>query len=472
MPQAEDRLTTPIHSSPDIDHITWRTVLQMAWPLVIANSFWNLQLTVDRIFLGMLSTEALGAAMAVSGVFWAPMALLQQTAAYVTTFVAQYYGARNYPEMGRAFWQAIYISILGGIAFLGLNFLSSLFFESVGHSPALLKLEVKYFNSLAWSALPTALVAAISGYFTGLGNTRVVIGINFVGLLLNMILDYLLIFGNWGFPALGIEGAGYATALATYGAAIYGGYLVLIKNHEFHKELVSGWRWSTDLMRQYLRFGLPSGFQWALEGLAFTVFLIILGKTSEGDAALAASSISMTVMMLAVLPALGIAQSVMSLVGQSLGADRPEQAVRATWLGVRVTFIYIATVALTFILFPNFYLSWFENTNNPLLWQQTLSLSQGLLKIIAVFVLLDSLYFNFSFALKGAGDTRFVSLVALIMPWPILVAPAYFVREWESATLWAWSFAIIYSLVIVSILFFRFKQGKWKSMRVMQANSV
>ena len=69
----------------------WKQILAIAWPLIVANSFWNLQLTIDRIYLGAWSTEALGAAMAVMGVFWTPMALLQQTAGYVTTFVAQYF---------------------------------------------------------------------------------------------------------------------------------------------------------------------------------------------------------------------------------------------------------------------------------------------------------------------------------------------------------------------------------------------
>ena len=73
-----------------------KQILAIAWPLIVANSFWNCSLTIDRIYLGAWSTEALGAAMAVMGVFWTPMALLQQTAGYVTTFVAQYFGAREH----------------------------------------------------------------------------------------------------------------------------------------------------------------------------------------------------------------------------------------------------------------------------------------------------------------------------------------------------------------------------------------
>ena len=113
----------------------WKKILAVAWPLILANSFWNLQLTIDRIFLGALSTEALGAAMAVMGVFWVPMALLQQTSGYVITFVAQYFGAKESHKIGACIWQAVYVSIVGGTLFLGLNLLSVWFFALIGHSP-------------------------------------------------------------------------------------------------------------------------------------------------------------------------------------------------------------------------------------------------------------------------------------------------------------------------------------------------
>src|SRR5262249_36349182 len=111
----------------------WTQILLIAWPLVVANSFWNLQLTIDRIFLGQHSTESLGAAIAVMGVFWVPMALLQGTANYVMTFVAQYYGADEKEKIGACVWQSIYVSVFGGIAFLGLNFLSPFFFTLISN---------------------------------------------------------------------------------------------------------------------------------------------------------------------------------------------------------------------------------------------------------------------------------------------------------------------------------------------------
>jgi multidrug resistance protein, MATE family len=444
----------------------WTHILKIAWPLIIANSFWNLQLTIDRIFLGMHSTESLGAAMAVMSVFWVPMALLQQTASYVTTFVAQYYGAKEEHKIGSCLWQAFYVSIIGGLAFLFLQFLTPSFFSLIGHSSQIQTLEVRYFNSLTYTALPTAIVAAISGFFTGLGRTQIVIVINFMGLILNALLDYLIIFGHFGFPKLGIEGAGIATAIATYGAALIGLFLLFNHNHEIRFKIKSQWQWRKHLIMQFLKFGIPSGLQWSLEGLAFTAFLIIMGRLKNGEAALASSSIAVTVMMLAVLPTLGVAQSVLTLVGQKLGEKRPEEAEQFTWDGVQISFIYISLVALTFWLVPEFYLAWFKNEGNPILWKQVSELAPKLLAIVGIFTLFDSIYLNISFALKGAGDTRFVSLIALLIPWPCMVLPAFLLQSHENAAVLSWGFTVLYTFVLCLILTYRFKQGKWKLMSV------
>lgn len=439
----------------------------IAWPLIVANSFWNLQLTIDRIFLSDYSTESLGAAMAVMGVFWTPMALLQQTSGYVTTFVAQYFGAKNFKMIGPSVWQAIYLSLIGGALFIGLIFISDALFTFIDHPKPVRDLEIIYFNSICFSALPTALVAAFSGFFTGLGNTKTVMWINGVGLIFNVLFDYLLIFGNLGFPALGIAGAGYATALANVFAALFGFALVFRAKHDQIYNLWNGWKLNLDLSKRFIKYGIPSGLQWAFEGLAFTVFLILIGRFAHGEAALASSSITVTVMMLSILPSMGMAQAVMVLVGQHLGEKRPQEAEKSVWSGVQVTAMYMIVASITFVLFPGFYLSWFKNESNLDLWQQVSFMVPYLLMFTAVFTTFDSLNLNFSFALKGAGDTKFVSLVSLFLPWPVMVLPTYLFAEWEGAVFWAWGAATVYGMTISCIFWRRFVGGKWKKMSVM-----
>jgi MATE family multidrug resistance protein len=444
----------------------WKFLLKLAWPLIIANSFWNLQLTIDRVFLGQFSTEALAAAMAVMGVFWTPMALLQQTAAYVMTFVAQYFGAQENKMIGPAVWQAFYLSVAGGLLFLGLIPVADFIFNMMGHSNDVRALESSYFQALCYSALPTAIVAAVSSFFSGLGNTRVVMGINCVGLIANVIFDYLLIFGRFGFPALGVAGAGYATALATLCSAIYALWLLFRKENEEAFAVRSAWKVRWDLMKRYLRFGLPSGLQWALEGLAFTVFLIFVGRMSNGDAALASSGIVVTVMMLAVLPAMGMAQAVAIQLGQHLGEQKPDLAEAYTWSGLQLSLMYIITVGFSFLLFPHFYLSWFHNPTQAALWNEVSTIVPYLLMYVALFTCFDSMNLIFSFALKGAGDTRFVTLVALTVPWPLMVMPTWLMKDWNGAVYWAWGAASFFIIFQSFIFLARFRGGKWKTMSV------
>ncbi len=449
------------------NHISnWKTVLKLAWPLIIANAFWNLQLTIDRIFLSHYSTEALGAAMAVMGVFWVPMALLQQTAAYAMTFVSQYAGAKQFEQIGPALWQAIYISLGGGLLILLLAPFSAWGFAWMDHDPNLQVLEVSYFNALLFSALPAAVLAAAGGYFSSVDKSSYVMWVNLVGLLSNVLFDSLLIFGLGPLPAMGVAGAGYATAIANVVAAAFSLYLVFSTPEQERFHLRRGWRIDFDLMRRYLRFGVPSGLQWALEGLAFTAFLIIIGRTQNGTAGLAASGIAVTLMMLSVLPSIGVAQAVSVLVGKHLGDKRPDLAEAYTWTGWQIVISYISLVSISFVFFPQFYLSWFFNPEDPILWQQVSIIVPYLLMAVALFTLFDSMNFIFSFALKGAGDTLFVTIIALILPWPLMVAPTWFTRHEANSVYLAWIAASFFIIVQALVFLGRFRRGKWKKMSV------
>jgi MATE family multidrug resistance protein len=446
----------------------WKDLLVVAWPLIIANSFWNIQMTIDRIFLGQFSMDALAATVAVTGVFWAPMALVQQTAGYVTTFVAQLFGADRHREIGSSVWQSIYVSIAGGLLFLLLIPLAPGMFRLMGHAPHLQVLEVEYFQAMTYSALPAALVAAASGFFTGLGRSSIIMWINAVGMVGNIVLDYMMIFGKFGFPAWGVAGAGYATALSSMIAAVFGFYLVFKTENEKTYATRSSWKFNPDLFQRFLKFGLPAGLQWSLEGLAFTAFLLIVGRMPQGEAALAASGIAVTIMMLAIMPVFGVGQAASVLLAQHLGEDNTREAELVAWSGFQVSWLYVFTIGTTFFFFPHFYIQWFQNAENAVLWQQVAQTTAYLLIFVSGFILFDSMNLVFSMCLKGAGDTRFVSAFALVIPWPIMVLPTWLMKDWEGALYWAWGAASLYSIVQAMVFWRRFEGGKWKKMRVIE----
>lgn len=444
----------------------WLIVLNIAWPLIIANGFWNIQLTIDRIFLSSYATEALGAASAVTSIYWVPMALLQQTSGYVSTFIAQYFGADEKNKIGLVFWQSVIVGILGGVLFLGLVPLSVMIFNYVGHSESMKTLEISYFKAICFSALPVALMASISGFFTGLGRTKMVLLLNGVGVSLNILFDYMFIFGNFGVKAFGVAGAGYATALGSLGSVLVGFFFIFkSRKNESDYGIRTSIKFNFNIMKRFLKFGLPSGLQWSLEGLAFTILLIFIGRYPNGDAALAASSLSFTIMMLSILPAMGVSRAAQILVSQHLGEKNPERAEKVAWTGLQISTVYVSLMALSFILFPDFYMSWFENKDS-MIWSEVSEIVPYLLMFVAAFVSFDSLSVAFSLVLKGAGDTKYVSIVALLLPWPLMVFPAYYVQDMQGAVYWAWAGTSVFMITQALVFFLRFLGGKWKKMSV------
>lgn len=443
-----------------------RELLKLALPLVLSNGFLTLQLTLDRIMLSRLDSDAVGAVMPAVMFFWTCFALVQNTANYATTFVAQYVGAGRPQRVGPAVWQGMYVGVLGGVAFLGLVPLSETFMSWGGHSPHLQALETGYFRCLCFAALPMAITAAASSFFAGRGDTWTVLVINAAGMVVNGLLAYALIFGHWGMPAWGIVGAGWATVAASTAAAAVACGLMFQARYRQTYATLSGWRLEPQLLIRLLRFGLPSGFQWFLDGVAFTAFALLVGRL--GEAELAATSIAGTLNLLAFLPPMGIAQAVAVLVGQRLGQDRPELAERTAWAGLRLAWTCMVCVAAFYVLAPQTLLALFQSGEAPAKWAPVAALVPELLRFIAVYCLFDSMGLVFSFALRGAGDTRFVTVAMVILSWSLMVLPVWIIAEMQGPLAWAWAFVMIYVIAFAFVLLVRFRHGKWKTMRVIE----
>lgn len=445
----------------------WKEVLHLAWPLIIANGFWIIQTTVDRIFLSQYSTNALAAATAVNSLFWAPMALVQNTASYSMTFTAQYYGSRQFEKIGASVWQSFYISVMGGLLFLLLIPLAPFIFGLLGHPEVLIQLEVNYFISLCLSAAPLSILASLGGFFAGIGKSRYIIPLNFIGVIFNAILNYAFIFGNWGLPEYGIAGAGYATGISTIVSCTLGFAFLFNKNNESLYKIRSTWKPKWELLKRYVRFGFPSGLQAALEGFAFSIFLILIGRLQDGNIALASTGVSLSIFMLAIMPVVGVAQATSVLVGQNIGRNLPERAVSLTHSSYQIGLAYALIIISSFIFFPNFYLSWFSNSSTPSSeWVEVVRITPILLYFIAAFLPFDCMNVIYAFALKGAGDTKFVSIAALAIPWPFMVVPTYFILNQPYALYWAWGFCSLYIILQGLCFLWRFQGGKWKSMKV------
>jgi MATE family multidrug resistance protein len=443
-----------------------RELLRLAWPLILGNSFWTLQIVLDRVLLSQSSSREVGAALSAAMIFWAFLTLFQYTANYATTFVAQYTGAGQPQRVGAVVGQALWFSIVAGLAFLLLLPFIGPLVALMRHTPELQRLEAAYLRVLCFSALPMLVTSSACSFFAGRGDSRTVLLVNAVSLAVNGPVAWVLIFGWGAIPALGIVGAGWATVAGTSASAVLS--LVLVLRRKYRQEFGNGHNWGFDreLFVRLMRFGVPNGIGVALDVVAFAVFVALIGGLGEVE--LAATSITGTLNLLAFLPMMGVGQAVEVLVGQRLGEDRPDEAARFAWTGALVSFGLTALVAVAYLLLPETLTMPFRSSRDAARWAEVQGVVPVLLRFVALYCLFDSLNMVFQFALRGAGDTRFVTAVAVALAWPIMVLPTWASWAYGWGLYWAWGFASLYIILLALTLLLRFLQGKWRTMRVIE----
>ncbi len=444
-----------------------RELLALALPLVVSQSFMTVQIFIDTVLLARHDSREMAASFPAVMWFWLPFGLLQVAAGYVSTFVAQYTGAGRPERVGPAVWQGIYFAILSGLLFLVMVPAAPHLIALGGHTPALQVLEVIYLRCLGFAALPMLVMAAVNGFFSGRGQTWTVLGIEAAGIAVNLLLDFVLIFGRAGFPELGIAGAGWATVAGSWVSALLALGLLLRPRVAEGFNIRRGWRLERELFVRLLKYGVPAGAQVFSDVLVFHAFVQLVGRLGEAQAG--ATALTVRLNMVAFLPMLGMAQAVSILVGQRLGADRPDLAERSAYTGLRWVFGYMCLVAAAYLLIPGILVAVFEGNRDPRAFAAMAALVPTLLACAAVYSLADAVNVTLSFALRGAGDTRFVSLLTFALAWPIMVVPTYLLVRAGGGIHWAWGFATAYILAMAACFFLRFRSGKWKSMRVIEA---
>ena len=436
-------------------------------PLILSTGSWSIQHFVDRVFLTWYSRDALAAVLPAAMLNFTFASFFIGTAVYVSTFVAQYVGARRSERVGPAVWQGIYFGMVAGVFLIGLMPLAETLFRWVGHDPAIRSLETAYFR-ISCLAGPTIVGPALAGFFTGRGKTMVVMWVNFASTGLNIGLDYAWIFGNWGFPEWGIEGAAAATVVARYSTLVF--YFVLFALPRFRKtyNTLSGWRPDRDLFGRLVRFGVPNGVQFMLEILGFSMFILLVGRL--GEIPLAACNLAFNINTLAFLPMIGLGIAVSTMVGRYLGQDRPDLAERSVWSAVQLVVLYMGSMALGYVLVPDLFISPFASRADPVTFGPVRELALVLLRFVAVYCVFDGLYIVFSAGIKGAGDTRFVMVTVAGLAWLIMVVPTYIACVVYGKGLFvAWIFVTTYIVLAGGVFYLRFRGGKWKSMRVIEA---
>lgn len=447
----------------------YNRVFRVCFPLVLSMSATTVMEFTDRVFLSNYSVDAISAVAPAGITAYLFMAFLGGIAGYAQVFIAQYWGAGKNNRIGSTLWQAIYFSIFAGLIFLLISwFAAKPIFSWAGHPEEIIALELVYFNILCRGAFLHVLMNALSAFFTGRGITRPVMLFHIIGMLVNIPLNYALIFGRFGFPELGVQGAALATVAAwlliTLLLALFTFTPINIKRYS----LSATWKFDGGLFLRLMKFGIPGSLQFTLDILAFTIFILLVGRI--GKLELAATNIVISINALAFMPSMGVSHGVSALVGQALGRGKPRQARAVAWSSMHLLLIYIFCVDVAFIFFPEALLALFIPQGQQVTeYQEIIRIGIPLLRIVSIYLLFDAMYMVFSAVLKGAGDTRFImwcvgSASLFLMILPLYVGINYLDFSIEQA--WYCVLLFIGSLFLVSTA--RYRQGKWQNMLVIE----
>jgi MATE family multidrug resistance protein len=392
------------------------------------------------------------------------------TAQYVSTFVAQYYGSGRHDRIGPSVWQGVYVALIGAGVLAAMIPLARPIFSAVGHDPRVVDLETVYFRILCLGAFPLIAANAFAGFFSGRGRSWPVMWVNVTATAVNLVLDYAMIFGRWGFPEMGMAGAGWATVIGQAVALTLFVALMIARDNNRTYRSVSGWRLDKELFLRLLRFGLPAGVQFFFDIFSFTIFVLFVGRL--GTISLAASNIALNINMLAFMPMIGCSMAISILVGQYLGRDRPETARRSVWSGFHLVFGYMAVLSALYVLVPRVLIAPFGAKSTAAEFAAIEAATVVLLRFAAAFGLADAFNLVFDGALKGAGDTRFVMFTFIVTSVALLVIPSYVVIVTLDLGLYAaWGVITVYVAALAVVFFWRFQGGRWMSMRVIETET-
>lgn len=391
--------------------------LRLAWPLALANLLQMLTYAVDVMFIARLGSAELAAsalAIAIYGlVIWALGGLVGALA----PMAAAELGARGpaLRPIRRTVRMALWLAVMSGSAAMALCAAAEPLMLLAGQDPHLAALAGQYMDLLLWSIIPMVGTVALRQFVSTLGRPIFATIITGAGIGINSLANYALVFGNFGFPAMGLEGAAIATLITSL--AIFGAYVVAIRlDRRLHAYHIFGFFWRPDWqrLRELVRIGAPIALTISAEAGVFAAAAFLMGLL--GEAQLAAHTLALQIIALAFQVPFGVSQAATIRVGYFFGAGDDAGVRRAGWAAIVMGtgFMLLTAAALLFapVLLLHIYLDPFDPANAQLVRDATAFLVIG-----AAFQLSDGMQVVAAGALRGLKDTRVPMYIALFAYW-------------------------------------------------------
>ncbi|MFA7677829.1 MAG: MATE family efflux transporter [Candidatus Omnitrophota bacterium] len=444
-----------------------REMIYIAMPMVISHACYTVMTFTDRMFLSRLGPEYMNAAMAGGLTAFMMMTFFLGLTGYATALVAQYLGSGKKDKCAVTVSQAAIIALVAYPLILFCRPLAHGLFEFMGIIPGQLTLQKIYFDILLWAVIVSLLRNCLSGFFSGIGKTKIVMISAFAAMFVNVVINYVLIFGKLGFPALGIRGAAYGTIAGGVSGLIILLVSYLGKANRREYRILESLRFDKAVMAGLLRFGYPAGLEMFLNLLAFDIVIMIFH--SAGAIAATASTIVFNWDMVSFVPLLGVEVGVTSLVGRYMGARDPDTAHKVTMSGLKMGAAYSAVVFILFFGFPQFLAEIFRPINSAGIFIEAKPVIVFMIRLASIYVLVEAMIVVFIGALRGAGDTFWAMLISVSLHWVLVPVLFVLLKIYGISLEISWSVVVGIFLMFSLLVYWRYSIGKWRKIAVVSA---
>lgn len=439
-------------------HITNREIWGIALPIMLGNLAQTIINFTDTAFLGHLGVVALGAAM-LAGLFYLFFTTIAAGFAVgIQIIVARRFGERNYGRIGVIFEHgSLFVLVLGSLLFSVLYFFSDQLLLWLIESRAIYESSVEYINYRQAGILFVCFNYLYRALYVGISNTKVITYSTIIMAVVNIVLDYCLIFGNWGFPQMGIGGAALASLCAEVSAFVFFSVYsyITLKGKEFG--MFAPHRLEGELMGRILRISTPTMVQKLFSFGVWFIFFVLIEKMGETAAGI--SSITRSVYLILITPCFAFSTTTNTLVSRIIGEGQVQQVFPTISKVLKNCLLCTIPVVVLAAIFPAQIAGIYTDDLNfaQLVVPSILVVCAGTL-----FQGFGNAYFE---AVSGTGNTS----AALYLETSVLVAYVLFIVAMPRLTLrveLVWTAEILYGALLGIICFLYLKFAKWNKKRI------
>jgi len=437
--------------------ISYRRIARVTTPVLLGQLSYTAMGVTDTIMVGRLGVTALAGVGLGNIVAWWILSLFWGMLAGVNTQVAQAVGADDPAAAGRSLWQGLYLGAVCALLMLSLWPLAPALFALTGVPSEVQAIATSYMRIRLLGGVGLMALMVADNFYRGLGRTEIPMWFGFAKLAVNCGFNYLFIFGAFGFPELGTDGAAVGTVIAnlTIGAAMLA---VLFLKSEFRDGYELARRRGLDrrAFRDLLALSLPIGVQTFMEMGGISAFTAITGRL--GEAQLAATNATIQAWSLAFMAGFSLSVGATTLVGQCVGAGEPERARLAVRRVIGIGYAMMAALAVLYLGAPEWLMGLFVEPGSQEALRQW---ARPLFAIVSACLFLDLNFMVAWGALRGAGDTAFSMAVNIGSSWLVLV-PSTALMAARFGLVGAWSCMLLHLTLMAVALRWRWAGSGWQ----------